>query len=726
MNGNPAKPLFVFIILWGSALSATQTILLREYMCFSGGNEISLGLLLAVWLLFNSAGAFLMGFGIDSEDGRRLFLLPLCGFLFAILSVFFLRYAHVILSLEKGTLADVKTLFIASLIAVSLPALASGISFPYLSSILKKQRGSLSIAFVYGTESLGLLLGYLLTVILLKLRWQHLSIICIIYGFVLVSLTLWGRGKNRFLRFFISAISVLVAVIFFSYADKSVMKDSFERINRGYRYVQGIETNYNRYIIAQRNSQYVLFVNNIFSGLIGDEYSSKITAHLVMSLSDSHKNVLVLGEASYDLLKHISEYKSDIDYVENDAHLKSFIRENSLLKETNTGNIRFIQDDQRKYVKSSRKKYDIVFADTGEALSLQTNRYYTSEFFSEVSNILNRDGIFITRLIPVTSVPSGPKLDYLVSVFNALKKNFPYVSALDYGSTILAASFLPVDLRLEKVVSRYTKDVVSGCDFEPEILSIALQEENNRRIQNLLENGGRRINLDLNPSALLSGLVLWEMSVSEKGDSVLSVAAGYGTIFIYAALLILFLLAFYFRRKRYVYPATVIFFQGFLSMALELIIVYRFQVESGTLYYYVALLFSSYMGGLSAGSFLTRIVRSRHYVLLAGNLLLVLLLYIRSLPVFLLVLLLFINGTLTGILFGRLSGYLVVSENNPIKRSSSVIDFSDCMGGVLASLMIPLVLIPLSGLEYSLNLIFVIGVLILIFSAMTEMSRSES
>jgi len=40
--------------------------------------------------------------------------------------------------------------------------------------------------------------------------------------------------------------------------------------------------------------------------------------------------------------------------------------------------------------------------------------------------------------------------------------------------------------------------------------------------------------------------------------------------------------------------------------------------------------------------------------------------------------------------------------------------------------MIPLVLIPLSGLEYSLNLIFVIGVLILIFSAMTEMSRSES
>ncbi|MCX7958171.1 MAG: hypothetical protein N3B13_03920, partial [Deltaproteobacteria bacterium] len=629
-------------------------------MCFSGGNEISLGVFLSVWLFFNAVGAFLMGQRREDNSGDKIYFLPFAALVSVISSVLFLRYARPVLNLGAGLVPDLNMVVISSVIPLFLPSVISGLSFPYLSSMLNKSKGEQSIAYVYGAESLGLVLGYLSTMGFLAFQFAHLAIIGFSYGISSVYLVI-SKGRDRqgyFLKISYSVILLLFMILFLSYLDRITLSGSFEKGNAGYRFVASRETNYNRYIIAERNLQYVLFVNNIFSKVIGEEYSSKITSHLIMSLSDSNKQVLVVGEASYSLLKHIREHGGNIDYVEYDSGLYSFFKENSLLQETETEGLHFIYDDGRNYIRRSTVKYDIVFIDLPEPLNLQLNRYYTDEFFSEVRKILKDSGIFLFQLPSVTSAPSGVKREYLISVYNSLKNSFSFAAAIEYEHTIFIASSEPVDLSLEKAVSRYRNGVKEGCDFEPEILSLALQIENNKRIMNILESGGSETNSDVRPGTMLSGLILWEMAVSNTKESAVSLISGYGLWFVLLVISVAIVFTFlYGRRRRYFYPALLMFWQGFISMVLELIIIYKFQIKSGTLYYYIAILFSSFMAGLGAGAFLAGRLKIRHFVILSGNLVIALLLYVKNMPVFLLIPILFVNGLLTGLLFGRLSLY---------------------------------------------------------------------
>ncbi|MCX7944642.1 MAG: hypothetical protein N2746_09065 [Deltaproteobacteria bacterium] len=695
------------------SLSVTQTILLREYLCFVQGSELSLGILLSLWLFFNSLGALLIGILKEFDSKKGIYFLPVVGVISSLISLLFLRYARVIFGLEIGLLPDIKMMVVSSIISLFFPALISGLSFPYLSSILKRQQGELSIAYVYATESLGLVFGYLLMLFLLLFGVPHIPILILSYSFPFVWLILTGvnRVRSAFLLFF---IALLVGVG--SYMDRTLLKSSFELQNKGYKFIDAKETNYNRYVVSERNHQYTLFVNNHFSKLLIDDYSSKVVAHLVMSLIDVKERVLIIGEASYDLLRHFEEYKSLIDYVEYDKELLKFLKGYYGLEEGVFKNIKFVLDDGRRYVRNIHKKYDIIFVDLSEPLSLQINRYYTDEFFAEVKSILSSNGVFVFSLPSISFAPSKPKSDYLSSVFYALKDNFSHISVLDYEKTFFVASQSPIDINLEKVVKRFKSDIGSNCNFEPEIMSLALQEESNKRVRNTLEVRERIINTDLKPRAMLSALALWEMSVDEAGESITLLVAEYSLYVFFMTLGLAFFISFLLRKVRYIYSSTIMFWQGFLSMAIEIIVIYRFQIESGTLYYHISFLFSLFMLGLSVGSYLVGKIRIKPHQIIVGNLIILALLYLPTISNSVLFLVLLFNGVVTGLVFGSLSLYLVRFETNPLQRSASIIDFSDCLGGMVAAPITSLVLIPVIGVPYCIGTLCIIQILTMIYS----------
>lgn len=691
--------LAIFVFLWGAAVSTYQVILLREYMCLCGGNEISIGLFLSVWLLFNALGAFIMGLKRANNIRLREDFLSLSGFISIVLSLLFLRYFKVLSGVEAGQVLDISKITISSVASLILPASLSGLSFPYLSNLLKTYKGSLSISYVYGFESLGLMFGYLISIIMLGFQFSHLFIVAIIGGLPLIYVV--GKGLRDRKKLGVLCLYV-VFLVFLSALDGITLKDSFERENLGYRFVKSTETNYNRYIIARRNSQDVLFVNNMFAKVIGDEYNSKFVAHLIMSLAIRKDRVLIIGEASYDILNHILEYNSVVDYVEYDSSLFPFLKDYINLSEFK--NLNKITDDGRGFVKriKSNRKYDLVFVDLPEPLNLQMNRYYSLEFFREVRFILSEKGIFIFSLPSISSIPSKTKRDYLVSIFNALKGSFESVDVIGYDETIFVASLSPIELTFEKVLERFKNGLMSQCDFEPEILSLALQEENNRRLMEIIGNGTKDMNSDLLPRGMLSALTLWEMSVAVGRDSILSKFSEWGLIFFILFVVLNFILTFIYKNRKFIYTSVIIFWQGFLSMALELMIMYRFQLERGTLYLYSAFLFAIFMIGISTGSFLTGFMKLRHHIILMIDLGVILLLYIHPLPVWTIFFLLLIIGIATGLLFGRLSHYSVECERNLLIVSASVLDYSDCLGGMLASLCTSVILLPSMGFTNSL------------------------
>ncbi len=724
MNRLSLKKTLFFIFFWGCALSATQTVLLREYLCAGGGNEITVGLMLSVWLLFNSIGAFISGLKRGIFTGR-LNLFPLLGIFITSSSLLVIRYSRIIFDIETGTLLSWQTMAILAVISISLPALISGLSFPYLSGMLGFFKRDTGTAYVYGTESLGLVSGYLLAILLIKTGFNHLGVITLVYGFCLLFLLTANLIKDSLLKITLALILLFAAVLGMTHIDNLTIRHSFTLSNPGFGFIKHRETNYNRYILAERNNQKILFTNNHYSGLVGDEYNSKIIAHLIMSLSDKNNKVLVIGELSYDLVRHISEHKAKTDYIEYDGGIMMLLKNYALFNDYihRHRNLSIIYDDGRRYIKNSGEVYDLIILDLPDPLSLQMNRYFTLDFFSEVRKVLNKDGILVVPLPPISSTPSPTKRDYGISVFMSLKKVFFSVKVIEYGRTYLLASDAPLDLNFENIVKRFKSTEIPDCDFEPEVLSLALQEENNNRIQEIFEKGIAPLNLDLEPRGMLKGLILWEMSVSSGGGSLLNKISGSILLIFLGIVLLIFVVAFVMRRVRSVAVANLMFWQGFISMSLELVIIYRFQIQSGTLYYYMALLFSSFMAGLSLGSFLTKYSKVKYSVLPPGNIIIIIILFLFSVSNPFLFLLLFLNGLLTGLLFGELSLIMVSYEDVSVEKAASLNDYSDCLGGMLSSIIIPLMVIPVLGLKDTLIILGFIGILQLIYSFMTNLSE---
>jgi spermidine synthase len=443
--------LLIYIILWGVSLSITQTVLFREYLCVAEGNEISVGLMLSLWLLFNSMGALLWAFrkGVVSS---KLYLFPIIGFLLSIFAIVFLRYVNVILSIPQGTTADLKTIFFIGLLSVSLPAIISGSSFPFLCAQPDLSERKESIALVYGCESLGLVIGYLLTIIAISIKVSHFSLLSFLYGLSLIYLLILKKEGIYIIKKLLTAVVVLFTVLFtLHYLDRFTLQNSFLYRNKGYEFIDYIDTNYNRNVLAKRSEQYALFVNNRFSRLIGDDYNSKLISHLTMSILENTKDVLVVGEASFDMLKHIGEHRAvRIDYIEYDSNLRKFLQKNISINRIDGVNTIF--DDGRRFIRETEKKYDVVILDISDPINLQLNRFYSVEFFGEVKRILNERGILLLSLPSISSVPSDTKREFLISVFNALKNQFMIVKPVEYDRTYLLSSQIDFDLEFDNLI----------------------------------------------------------------------------------------------------------------------------------------------------------------------------------------------------------------------------------------------------------------------------------
>lgn len=718
MNFLFRNSLLIFVVFWGISLSITQTVLFREYLCVAEGNEISIGLMLSLWLLFNSIGALLWVFK-KRVVSSKLYLFPILGFLLSIFTIVFLRYVNIILNIPQGTTADLKTIFFIGLLSVSLPAIISGSSFPFLCAQPDLSERKESVALVYGCESLGLVIGYLLTIIAIGIKVSHIGLITFSYGLSLIYLLILKRHK--FKELLLAVVVLFTSLPIMHYIDGFTLQNSFLYRNKGYEFISYVDTNYNRYVLAKRSEQYALFVNNRFSRLIGDDYNSKIISHLTMSVLENPKDVLVVGEASFDMLKHIREHNVEIDYVEYDSNLKNFLHKNISINHIE--NINAIFDDGRRFIRDTEKRYDVVILDILDPINLQLNRFYSVEFFGEVKRILNERGILLLSLPSISSVPSDAKREFLISVFNALKKQFLVVKPLEYDRTYLFSSQTDFDLEFDNLISRYRGFNISGCDFEPEIMSLALQRENNERILSILEKSDGKINSDFNPEGVFLNLILWEMMVDKKGGSLL-LNYGYKALIIIAIFLtLLFAIGVRLRTNRYITSGMLMFYQGFFSMAVEFVIIYKFQIESGTLYYFMALLFSLFMGGLTAGSIFFKKIRYSISLVFLLNLLFPLLLLTNYSVATFLFLLLVLNGIVTGIIFGKLSLITMSSNEASILRTASIIDYSDCIGATVSATTISILFLPLMGIKNFLLFLLVIAIGLTFLSYLTDMSE---
>ncbi|MBN1542065.1 hypothetical protein JW992_07935, partial [candidate division KSB1 bacterium] len=147
----------------GFAALSVQVIYLRAFLAVFFGNELSVGLVLALWLMWGGIGAKLAGKGID-----RLVILPktvffALAFSGAALGLVAVRFVRIVFFVSQAQPLNFTHLVLGSAIFSALPCLVFGMLFALTSRDCTCDN---SPARVYFFETLGSLVGGLITTFL--------------------------------------------------------------------------------------------------------------------------------------------------------------------------------------------------------------------------------------------------------------------------------------------------------------------------------------------------------------------------------------------------------------------------------------------------------------------------------------------------------------------------------------------------------------------------------
>ena len=152
------------------------------------------------------------------------------------------------------------------------------------------------------------------------------------------------------------------------------------------------------------------------------------------ALSDTLKNIYVIGAGAYTLPINLRKYypHSNITVSEIDPEVEKVGR---AYFNVGSYNIKTVIGDARlnfSPVRSTGKKYDLVFGDAYNSFISVPWYLMTKEFFSDVKNTLNPGGIFAVNFIGTLQ---GPQSEMFGSVYNTMRDVFPNDYIFSFGNT---------------------------------------------------------------------------------------------------------------------------------------------------------------------------------------------------------------------------------------------------------------------------------------------------
>jgi spermidine synthase len=220
-----------------------------------------------------------------------------------------------------------------------------------------------------------------------------------------------------------------------------------------------------------------------------------------------------------------------------------------------------------------------------------------------------------------------------------------------------------------------------------------------------------RINTDSRPIAYFNNLMIWGQKFGMETGRVFQLLSRIKYQWIIAAIVLISFISSIFIKKL---PGLSIFWTlfaaGWAGITVELLILIKYQVEVGMLFYKVGFIITAFMVGLSLGAFLTIQYLRRHRPTYTTLLILtgILILYI---PVALTVTKLsfilanFIVALICGMIYQTAAEVMI---ERGVGRTAGLINGADYMGAAAGSLIASGLIIPLFGFNITLLITAVI------------------
>ncbi len=732
-----------------------QVILMRELLVSFQGNELTLGIILSNWLILVAIGSLIVGKTVEKVENRmEVFVLFQLFFAVALpLTVYLSRIFKNILLITPGEGLGLGAIFYSSFLVLLPVTLPQGALFIYgcrlYSQTIKKDVSS--IGNVYVLESIGAIVGGLLMTFLLiqYLNSFEIAFIISLANALISVFLLWPRPSSfkSTIQKPLWILSILFCFVFayglLPQTSNAIHQSSTHRQWKNLNVIHNENSIYGNITVTKRGEQFTFFTNGVpsITTPVPDIASIEDFVHFPMLFHEKPESLLILSGGAGGIIHEMLKYPvRRVDYVELDPLLLKLIQTFPTpltQSELSDPRVRIHYTDDRFFINKTQDRFDLIFIGLSAPHELQTNRLFSSEFFSIARGKMYPDGILVLTL-PGSLTYISPELrDLHRCILGTLRAVFRSVRIIPGDTNLYLASD---SSKLERVTSA---DIVKRLEdrkiktslLTKSYLEFRLQE---RWLEWFLESIERReiqINSDFRPIGVFFSLSYWNALFSPSLARIFKGFEGF-SLPISVAFTILFtlLMSFVFVKRpslsRQAIPFS-IFTTGLAGMIFNLAIIFTFQTFHGYLYHHIGLLIAIFMFGVALSSYymtrhLDRIERdSRLFLKIEIRIIIFSFLFpfvfsipsqylektVISMLIYPLFLIMsFFSGAWIGLQFPLASKiYLALSgKEGTLGHTAGLIYGADLLGGFLGGLFGGILLLPILGLKESC---FVMGLI---------------
>jgi len=621
-----------------------QIVLMRELIVVFYGNEISLGIMLAGWLLWTAIGSSLSGqVSARLRDSRKLMacLETLIAAVFP-LTILAVRASRPVLQSVPGEILGPAPMFLTSFVTLSVFCLLSGGLFAAGSRLCADEaRTSTASAAssVYLLEAAGSGLGGILASLVLIRYFTSFEIALFLALLNLLAAAWVGVRTPSYRRALLALI--LIAALLIPRAARLLEAKSLALLWHGFSLVESRNSIYGNLALVATSESRSLFENGLRVLTVPDPSAAEESVHFALLEHSAPRSLLLIGGGINGSLAQALQYSSleRLEYVELDPAILG-VAERHFAQAWNRvrsdPRVRIHPMDGRLFLKTSNSKFDVIIINLPDPFTAQLNRFYTQEFFIEAAEKLNPGGVLSFQVTSSENYISQELADLLRCLQKTLRAVFPQVVAIpgetvhflasnQPGSLTLDPSELMTRLRERRIRTQYVREYYIPFRMSPDrMLDLQLQIE---------PQPATPINRDFTPIAYYFDVVLWSSRFHSHWRELLESLARlrFGAVAGAVALGLfgLALLAALYERTRVVrhrgsgdpadagspllrHNATLglcVAAMGFTLLGLEVLLLLGFQALYGYVYQQLSILVAVFMVGMAAGAWLA--LRSR-------------------------------------------------------------------------------------------------------------------
>ena len=567
------------LIIWsiiGTGISSvtTQLLTIREFLTQFNGNEIIISLVIFCWLLMTGVGAlaakFVKGGGLKIY--APLILIIAVWPLLQIIGIRGLRELFFIHGVSPGFYP----ILFYILITITPYCLLTGFVLPYSQNVLNINHYPFESGDLYITDSIGDIAGGAIFSFILVYLFKPFPIIAITSS-LLILMALVLLVKQR--QYTILAGALIVCSGFYLFSTNS----RFETFTLSGQYgdiVQYIESPYGRIVITKEGPQHTFWESGLPLYSDSNIINSEEKVHYPLSQLDRVENLMLVSGGLGETLKEISKYRpAHVDYLELDPRLTDAAQDLGVIKKTPF--LEIINVDARRYIKTTKTKYDAILIDLPDPDTFQINRFFTEEFFSRAKRILKKGGVLSLDLQYSPNYISDIGKRKLSTVYNTARMHFKNVLALPGGQ----AYFLMSDRELQSDIPSLLKAKKIPTSYIEGFFHGNVTAERIKQLEEKLDKN-ELINRDFEPR--LINIVFQEWFVKYGTHPGYFIAILLGLTLIYLVFM---------RREEYILFST-----GFAVMGVEMLIIFAFQVIYGYVYLEIGAIITALLLGLLPGA----------------------------------------------------------------------------------------------------------------------------